>query len=322
MKNYFSLLVLFFALGFFVPVQIIAQEDDMQKMLDSIAAADAAGAPKDYVRATFKTTRIVNFPSSETTGKKLLDFRIMHRFGNVYSGSGPFLKDFLGNFFGLDGPAGIKIAFDYGINEWFTVGIGRSSYDKIVDGNVKARILRQTTDNKMPISMTYQGIMNVTTKEDPRKSLGIDKYAMFTSRLAYSNTLTIARKLNDNLSLAFTAFHIHYNMVDDYRDKNDIFAAGISGRYKLTARMALTFEYAYRINQYVPDKTLYQDPLSIGLDIETGGHVFQVHITNGYGINETQFIPFSTSNILKGQIKLGFNISRVFTMGKHEGSTY
>jgi hypothetical protein len=246
----------------------------------------------------------------------------MHRFGDVYSGSGPFFKDFLGNFFGLDGPAGIKIAFDYGINEWITIGIGRSSYDKIVDGTVKTRILRQTVDNKTPISMTYQGIWNVTTKEDPRKSQGINKYHYLTSRFSYSNTLTIARKMNDRLSLQVTGFHVHYNMVDDATFKNDIFAAGISGRYKLTDRMALTFEYAYRINQYVPDKSLYQDPMSIGLDIETGGHVFQVHLTNGYGINEVQFIPYSTSNILKGQIKLGFNISRVFTMGKHEGSTY
>ncbi|HTF05747.1 MAG TPA: DUF5777 family beta-barrel protein, partial [Bacteroidia bacterium] len=240
----------------------------------------------------------------------------------VYSGSGPFFKDFLGNFFGLDGPAGIKIAFDYGINEWITLGIGRSSYDKIVDGTMKARLLRQTMDNKTPISMTYQGIWNVTTKADPRKAQGIDKYHHFTSRFSYSNTLTIARKMNDRLSLQVTGFHVHYNMVDDANFKNDIFAAGIAGRYKLTDRMALTFEYAYRINQYVPDKSLYQDPMSIGLDIETGGHVFQVHITNGYGINEVQFIPYSTSNILKGQIKLGFNISRVFTMGKHEGSTY
>ncbi len=316
-KKYITLFVLLISLS------AVAQ-DDMQAYLDSIAAAEAGNAPKEYTSATFKTTRIVNFPSSETTGKKLLDFRIMHRFGEVYSGSGNFGKQFLGNFFGLDGPAGIKIAFDYGINEWITVGIGRSSYDKIVDGTIKTRILRQTMDGKMPISMTYQGIMNVTTKADPRASQpgGVDKYQYFTSRLSYSNTLTIARKFNDKLSLQVTAFHCHFNMVD-FRDyKNDVFAAGLSGRIKLTARMALTFEYAYRINQYVPDKSVYQDPFAIGLDIETGGHVFQVHITNGFGINEVQFIPYSTSSLAKGQIRLGFNISRVFSTGKREGSTW
>lgn len=315
MKKYIAVLALLFSVGAYA-------QDDMQAYLDSINAAEAGNQPKDYTTATFKTTRIVNFPSSETTGKKLLDFRIMHRFGEVYSGSGPFFKDFFGNFFGLDGPAGIKIAFDYGVNEWITVGIGRSSYDKIVDGNIKTRILRQTMDGKMPISMTYQGIMNVTTKEDPRKSQGIDKYDLFTSRLSYSNTLTIARKFNDKLSLQVTAFHCHFNMVDFNDYQNDVFAAGFSGRIKLTARMALTFEYAYRINQYVPDKSAFQDPFAVGLDIETGGHVFQVHITNGYGINEVQFIPYSTSSIAKGQIRLGFNISRVFSTGKHEGSTW
>lgn len=291
-----------------------AQVDDMQAMLDSINGAEQSGAGKQYAKAAFKTTRVVNFPSLETTGAKLLDFRIMHRFGEVSSG--------FDNFFGLDGPAGIKLAFDYGINEWITVGIGRSSYDKIVDGNFKARLLRQTDDNKTPISITYQGVMNVILKKDPRASQGIDKYDMFTSRLAYSNSLTIGRKFNDKLSLEVHGFHVHYNMVDKMEEKNDIFAAGISGRFKLTARMALTFEYAYRLNQYVPDKSIYQDPMAIGLDIETGGHVFQVHITNGYGINEVQFIPYSTSNIFKGQLRLGFNISRVFTVGKHEGSTW
>jgi len=309
MKKYFTLFALLFSLASY------AQVDDMQAMLDSISKADAAASgAKDYTTATFKTTRVVNFPSVETTGKKLLDFRIMHRFGEVSTG--------FDNFFGLDGPAGIKIAFDYGLNSWITLGIGRSSYDKLIDGNFKARLLRQTTDNKTPISMTYQGVMNVTAKKDPRISQGINKYGYFTSRLSYSNSITIARKFNDKLSLEIHGFHVHYNMTDSNKDKNDIFAAGISGRFKLTARMALTFEYAHRLNQYVEDKSLYQDPVSIGLDIETGGHVFQVHITNGYGINEVQFIPYSTSNILKGQIRLGFNISRVFTMGEHEGSTY
>lgn len=304
-----------------VSAALAAQEDDMQKYLDSINAAEGTQV-KDYTKSTFKTTRIVNFPSSETTGKKLLDFRIMHRFGDMYSGTGDFFPNFVDNFFGLDGPAGIKLEFDYGINEWLAVGIGRSSYDKIVDGNVKVRLLRQTMNNKNPLSITYQGICNIITKKDPRADQGINKYEMFSSRLAYSNTLTFARKINDKISLEVVGFHVHYNMVDNFDDKNDIFAAGIAGRFKLNARLALTFEYAYRLNNYVPDKSVYYDPMSIGLDIETGGHVFQVHLTNGYGINETQFIPYTQSNPLKGMIKLGFNISRVFTMGKHEGSTW
>lgn len=315
MKKYITFFALLFSLS------AVAQ-DDMQAYLDSIAAAEAGAQPKDYTKATFKTTRIVNFPSSETTGPQLLDFRIMHRFGEVYSGNGPFLNDFFGNFFGFDKAAGIKIEFDYGVTEWLTLGIGRSSYDKLVDGTVKTRILRQTMDGKMPFSMTYQGTMNVTAKSDPRKDQGINKYALFTSRMSYSNTLTIARKFNDKLSLEFVGFHVHYNMVDDYTYKNDIFAAGIAGRWKLSARTALTFEYAYRINEYVPNKKEFQDPMAIGLDIETGGHVFQVHITNGFGINEVQFIPYSTSNVGKGMVRLGFNISRVFTTRKHEGSTW
>lgn len=316
MKKIFTLFALCLTLA------VAAQEDEMQRYLDSLNAAEAGSKGKEYVIATYKTTRIINFPSSETTGKKLLDFRIMHRFGDMYAGSGPFFNDFLGNFFGLDGPAGIKLEFDYGITDWLQVGIGRSSYDKIVDGNIKTRILRQTLDNKMPITMTYQGTMNVITKKDPRASQGIDKYDYFTSRLAYSNTLTIARKFGDRLSFQLTGFHVHYNMVDKATDKNDIWAAGFAGRYKLNARLAITFEYAARLNTYTDNQSQYQNPMSIGLDIETGGHVFQLHLTNGYGINEIQFIPYSTSDVTKGMIKFGFNISRVFTIGKHEGSTW
>lgn len=316
MKKYITAFVLLLSCAAYA-------QDDMQAYLDSLNAAEAGKQPKDYATATFKTTRIVNFPSSETTGKKLLDFRIMHRFGEVYDGNGDFARDFFGNFFGFDKSAGIKIEFDYGVTEWLTFGIGRSSYDKLVDGTVKARILRQTLDGKMPISMTYQGTMNVTAKTDPRKDQGIDKYDLFTSRMSYSNTLTIAKRFNDKWSLELIGFHVHYNMVDDRTYSNDVFATGIAGRYKLSARTALTFEYAYRINEYEPgSRTKYQDPLAIGLDIETGGHVFQVHITNGYGINEVQFIPYSTSNAFKGMLRLGFNISRVFVTGKHEGSTW
>jgi Membrane bound beta barrel domain (DUF5777) len=292
-----------------------AQVDSTQLLMEQMLAEEQNNS-KDFVRATFKNSRLINFPTCEVVGKRMLDFRIGHRFGELNSGAK--------NAFGLDGPAGIRLGLDYGVTDWLNVGIGRSSFEKLIDGAVKVRILRQTTDNKMPVSLVYQGTANYTDVEDPNRiSTGIDKYSLASSRMSYVNTLTLSRKFSNNLSLQINTFHVHYNLVERVSDKNDMFAVGFSGRYKFTQRLAVTFEYARRVNKYTNDFDDFYDPISIGLDIETGGHVFQLHFTNAYGINEAQYIPYTRANPIKGAIRFGFNISRVFSVGKKEpGSTW
>lgn len=300
-----------YAILFLLALPFTGKAQDLDSLMDM---ANTPSTAKEYVIATFKTTRIINFPSNETVGKRVLDFRIAHRFGDLNSG--------VQNLYGLDGPASIRIAFDYGINSWLMVGIGRSSYQKLMDGSIKARLLRQTLDNKMPIGLTYHATMNYTLMDDPTSgTTGIDKYEYATSRMSYNHSLVIARKFSDRLSLQLNGFYVHYNMVDQSTDKNDILAAGISGRFKLKQRMAITFEWAHRMNEYTLDKDKFYDPIGIGIDLETGGHVFQMHFTNAFGMNEAQFIPYNTSNPFKAGIRLGFNISRVFSIGgKKSGS--
>ncbi|HLG02082.1 MAG TPA: DUF5777 family beta-barrel protein [Bacteroidia bacterium] len=294
------------------PMLVFAQEDEeMRRMADSLDALNKTG--KEFTRATFKGTRLINFHTVETMGRRALDFRIQHRFGEFNSGAY--------NAFGTDGPACIRLSLDYGIRDWLQVGIGRTSIDKLVDASFKVRALRQTSDNKMPISISWSSSLNYTFLRDPNKAVsGIDKYSLPVNRISYSNSLIIGRKFSDRLSLQLHGFWVHYNIVETVNDKNDIFAAGVSGRFKLTKRFALTFEYAYRLNNYSPSKDMYQDPLGIGFDLETGGHVFQVHFTNQFGMNEAQFIPYTTSNWAKGGIRLGFNISRVFAIGVKGGN--
>ncbi|HEU4717343.1 MAG TPA: DUF5777 family beta-barrel protein [Bacteroidia bacterium] len=300
--------ILFFLFLFTAPAAF-AQID-----LDSMANSMANSAPpaREFVRATFKTTRIINFPNTENVGKHILDFRISHRFGDLNSGAY--------NAFGLDGPACIRIAFDYGITNYLQVGIARTSIDKLIEGSAKWRILRQTTDNKMPVSLTWYATMNYTAMKDPNAAItGYDKYNHLVDRFSYAHCLMLGRKFSDKFSIELNGFFIHYNIVDNILDKNDIFAVGFSGRYKLTSRTAITWEYAYRINKYNSNPAIsYYDPIGVGFDIETGGHVFQVHITNAFGMNEVQYIPFSTSNPFKGGLRVGFNISRVFTTGKKD----
>ncbi|HTL81824.1 MAG TPA: DUF5777 family beta-barrel protein [Bacteroidia bacterium] len=312
MKKIIALLLVLCSCGLY------AQVDPMQAMADSMAKADSLAALKhDYVHASFKGTRLINFPTLETVGKNCLDFRIQHRFGEFSSGSY--------NAWGLDGGACIRLSLDYGINDWLAVGIGRTSIDKLADASFKAKILRQKTDNSIPVTVTWSSGINYTfMKDNAGIAAGYDKYHYPLDRISYTNCLIIGRKFNNRLSIEFNGFWVHYNIVDHYTDKNDIFAAGLSARYKVTNHMAITAEYAHRLNKYSDLYDTYHDPFGIGIDLETGGHVFQMHFTNQFGMNEAEYIPYTTSDWLatnsKGMwapgFRLGFNISRVFVLSK------
>lgn len=287
-----------------ISFKLLAQED----LLNSLE--NEQPQEKQLVFASFKGTRLINLHTIETLGKGSLDFRISHRFSDFSTGAS--------NFWGLDGPATIRLGLDYSITDRFTVGLGRSSYGKLVDGFLKYRILRQTTDNSMPFSLTGLITMNIFTDKDHTEVItGIDKYEKFSSRIAYMYQLMIARKFNEKLTLQLSPTFIHYNMVMKIDDKNDMFALGILGRYKLTRSISLTGEYIFRLNKYTPNQSdIYHNSGSVGMDLETGGHVFQLFVTNSFAINEVQLVPYTTSRWSKGEIRLGFNVSRVFGLSK------
>lgn len=270
---------------------------DIDKMLE-----EATGSETEFATATFKSTRIVTGHSIErmTTGQ--LDVRISHRFGKVNSG--------LYDFFGLDG-ANTHLGLEYGITDWMMVGIGRGSYEKTYDGFLKFSLLRQSKGKRtMPVSLSYLASTAISTlKWDGSGSLN------FWDRVSYVHQLLIARKFNERFSLALNPTYVHRNMVGTEMDPNDLFAAGAGMRFKLTKRLSLNAEYYYVIppmNDYRSEKTY--NPLSIGVDIETGGHVFQIHLTNSLAMIEKGFIGETTDKWLDGGIHLGFNISRVFAL--------
>lgn len=275
-------------------------QEDLSKFLeqDTVPASD-------YVSATFKTTRIINMHSLETVGKRTLDFRISHRFGDWNSGGY--------NMYGLDGPASIRLGLEYSYDGRWMIGFGRSSVDKMLDGFLKLRLLRQTTSDSKIISITAVSSMNYTTLTDPNILVtGIDKYQYASSRMSFVNELIFGRKFSRNLSIQSSLYMVHFNIVNKITDHNDVYAVGIAGRYKITKRMALSAEYAYRINKYTQDT--YYNPLGFGIDIETGGHVFQIQMVNSFAITEGQVIPYTTTSWTKMGIRIGFNISRVFKL--------
>jgi len=269
--------------------------DDLMAMLDS----EDGHKPKEYTTATFKSTRVINGQSIENTAKGVLDFRVSHRFGELSDAD---------NFFGLDN-ANTSIGFDYGITNDVMVGISRSTYDKEFQAFTKIKLLRQTDTKDMPVSVSYMGAAAVHARKQP-DPLPAGQTFYFTNRLTYVNQLLIARKFSSKFSLQLMPTHIHYNIVPTIAEPNDMFALGIGGRLKLSNRISLTGEYYYRFNEL----NGYFNSASIGIDIETGGHVFQLMVTNATAMTERAFIGQTTSDIADGGIHFGFNISRVFTI--------
>jgi hypothetical protein len=259
-----------------------------------------------YETATFKTTRLVLGQSIENPAPGVLIFLIQHHFGRVNTGAYEF--------WGLD-QATIRIGLEYGINEWLAVGVGRNSYKKTFDGFVKGKILRQSTGAKnMPLSLSYFG----STSLNSLKWAEPERENYFSSRLAFTHQLLIARKFNSGFSFQITPTLVHKNFVPTEEDSNDIFAIGFGGRAKLTNRISFNAEYWYVLPDQIVSEP-HDNALSIGFDIETGGHVFQLFFTNADPIFESGFITETTGKWDKGDIYFGFNISRVFTIVKPEG---
>ena len=264
---------------------------------------EATGSATEYTMATFKSTRILNGHSIERMQNGQLDVRIGHRFGEVNTGAY--------DLWGLDQSANIFLGLEYGITDWVMVGISRSKYDKIFNGFLKFSVLRQSKgERNMPVSFSVlTSAAYSTLKWDKEGSLNE------WDRMSYVTQLLVARKFNERFSLEINPTYIHRNMVATELDPNDLFSAGAGLRFKLTKRISLNAEYYYVIpprHDYRSTKTY--NPLAIGVDIETGGHVFTILLTNSVEMIEKGFIGETTGDISDGGIHLGFNISRVFAL--------
>lgn len=275
-----------------------------QKLTAQTSLLDELGkdeATTEYVKYSFKTNRVINLHSLESTAAGVMDFKMSHRFNPVNNG--------LYDLFGLDG-AQQRFGFDFGLTDDLTVGVNRNSYRKAIDGFVKYRILRQSTGKvNMPITLA---VMTSAALETQKFDVPT-RENYFSSRMFYTSQIIIGRKFNDFLSLELVPTYVHRNLVGTAAEKNDVYALGAGGRVRLTKRMALTGEYMYVFpNQLL---TQYKNMLSIGLDIETGGHVFQLHFTNAPSMSEYSFTTQNDADFFGNDgIRMGFNISRVFTL--------
>jgi len=282
----------------------IYAQDDLMKMLNQDSSKVT-----NYTTATFKSTHVMNGQSIESMPPGQLDVRISHRFGTLNTGGY--------NFFGLD-QSNIHLSLEYGIFNWLMVGVGRGSFEKTFDGFAKFSVFRQSTGaREMPVSVSvFSSIALKTLKwTDPTRT------NYFSSRLSYVWQVLVARKFNQALSFQLTPTYIHRNLVASELDPNDLYSIGAGGRLKLTKRISLNAEYYYMINPKNNFSQQVYNPLTVGVDIETGGHVFQLFFTNSLGTIEKQFIGETTGQWKKGDIHFGFNISRVFTLKKHQAAS-
>lgn len=296
MKTPISLLLLLLP-AFSVPA---FSQDDLMDMLNQ-----SAEPVTNYTTATFKSTRIVNGQSIERMRAKQLDFRISHRFGRVNGGAYEL--------WGLD-QSNIHFSLEYGFNDKFMAGIGRGTYQKTYDAFAKYSLLRQSTGAvNMPVSVSLFSSVALNSM----KWTDTERTNYFSSRLSYSYQLLVGRKFSQRFSAQLSPTMIHRNLVPTELDPNDTYAVGLGGRIKITSRLSLNAEYYYVINPLnnYPSTHTY-NPLAIGIDLETGGHVFQLMFTNSLAMVEKGFITETTGQWGKGDIHFGFNISRVFNLKK------
>lgn len=316
----------FFTLLFLIPVYLnVRAQDELADLF-----ADSSTNTHQKVIATFKSDHIVNAQSNETVHRHDLVFDITHRFDDIAGDFGG-----INTFFGLDNATDIRIGFDYGITDRLTVGVARlkgaqevrhsevffNSLRHLWEGKVKYRLVQQTVDDHVPLAITLFGNAVVSGQPESANPESDIHFEEFSDRWSFMMQAIMARKFSDRFSLAVLPTYLLRNLVA-YGDENSLFAMGMGFRLKVTRTMALIMDYfiPFRSNQseeYFEQHGIeFYNPLAIGWEIQTGGHVFTINFTNSTAIPGNQYIPYTTRSWSKGAFRWGFNISRTFTLGK------
>jgi hypothetical protein len=293
--------------------------------LTTIATKNEEKQKKEVVISSFKNFKIVNAQTPMTVPKHNLEFCISHRFGDIAGNAGG-----VNTLFGFYSISDILFSFDYGVTNNLDLGLGvYKGIGPFVDsyyGSLKYKLLQQTTNNSIPVFVTFFGDVNIAAGPASTDPTSDADYGSTADRLSYLAQLIIARKVTSRFSIEVLPTYLHRNLVL-YGDENDLFALGGGARYRITKRLSIIADYFHPFSTFrstaneIPDVTFY-DPIGIGIEIETGGHVFTINLTNSTGIFENEFIPYTTSDWMKGQFRLGFNIGRDFLLGTGAHSSY
>jgi len=283
----------------------------------SFFAITFLSAQDEHSIRTFKDTRVINTHSVEVLQKRKLDIRIGHRFGDLAGANGGWA-----NFYGLENASDVMIGGEYGMTDNMTVGLYRSKGSgdlrALVSPFIKYRIIKQS-DKGAPITITGLALGTISTMQKNEASTSVSSFPKFAHRMAYAVQLMIARKFADRFSLQFIPSYTHRNLVG-FEDNNDVISLGLASRVQLTKVMAFVADFTLPVNGLQspfatnPEGFEYFPALGIGMEWDTGGHIFQLNLTNAEGIMETDYIPNTTTNWLDGEFRIGFTISRLFNL--------
>jgi len=284
---------------------------DLMDLLEEETKSDE----KSITSAIFKGSRVIHGHSVKTKKKGELEFLIMHRFGTINSGAREF--------WGLD-DSNIRLAFEYAITDMLNTGIARNSFQKTFDGFIKYKLISQqdgAVGSPVSAVVFVSGTINSQKSQRIVPSLAPGTDFAFKNRMVYTYQLLVGRKFNRNFSLQIVPTLVHKNLINFLDDDNDIIALGMGARYMITKSVAINLEYYYQLNpnkfqSSATTKDDYRNSLAIGVDIETGGHVFQLHLSNSTAMIEKAFITETSDEFFRGDIHFGFNISRTFQLGK------
>ncbi len=280
---------------------------------DRLDAQSENSSEKVAPFATFKSTNLINATSPETHFKRDLKFTVRHRFGDIAGPNGGYHT-----LFGIDNARDIKIGFEYGLTDRWDIGINRNKgagpYRELYEGFTKYKIFTQSKENGWPFTLTYYGVASFSTMEASSDESAPVAFRKWQHRFTYTHQAIFARRFGDRFSLALLPTFIHRNFVA-YEDQNNIFSAGIAGTYKISKMVGIMAEYFYNFprNRQVGNVT-YRNPLGIGVEIETGGHIFHLSLNNAPGLSPDQFIPYNTSRWQDGGFRFGFAINRLFKL--------
>jgi hypothetical protein len=294
--------------------------------LTAIANNNEEKPKNEVVISSFKNFKIVNAQTPMTVPKHNLEFCISHRFGDIAGTSGG-----ANTLFGFYSISDILFSFDYGVTNKLDLGVGVykgiGPFDDSYYGSLKYKLLQQTTNNKVPVFVTLFADANIAAGPASTDPTSDADYTSTVDRLSYVAQLIIARKVTRQFSIEVLPTYLHRNLVLS-GDENDLFALGAGARYRITKRFSIIADYFHPFSAFrsstneLPNGVAFYDPVGIGVEIETGGHVFTINLTNSTGIFENEFIPYTTSSWVKGQFRLGFNIGRDFLIGKSAQSSY
>ncbi|MDG1913657.1 MAG: DUF5777 family beta-barrel protein [Crocinitomix sp.] len=272
---------------------------------------NGAFAQDEAVLESFSGTRVLTNHSVELLPERTLEFIVAHKFGDIAGASGG-----LQNFYGFDNLADVRIAFEYGVLDNLDIGLGRNKgvglITGVIDGYAKYKILQQKQTG-MPVNLVFVSSLILPYKAAISDSSSVASYPKFLNRFTFTNQLLVARKFSDRFVLQANVGYNHRNFVD-FVDANGLVFAGVSARTRFTKTIGLLVEYNHIFNRPESIVDNYQDPLSVGIEILTGGHSFILNFSNSRALNENIFVPNTTSNWLDGQWRFGFSINRRFKL--------